>query len=253
MGKRFDGKVVFITGAGSGIGLATAQHITAEGGRVALVDRNEEAVRQAAADLAGSVAVPADVSDAQQVTAAFDITVSELGGLDVVFNNAAVDGRMAPLHELELEDWRHVATVNGEGTFTVFKHAIKHFLKSGGGVLVSTSSTTAMIGKADGIAAYSYSKGGLISLTRTAAIEYAAQNIRVNAVAPTVVLTPMLKEFIETSDDPAATQHMIDHFNPMPGVVTPEEVATVVAFLASDDARRVTGVTLPVDAGDTAR
>jgi hypothetical protein len=91
------------------------------------------------------------------------------------------------------------------------------------------------------------------ALTRTAAIEHAADIIRVNAVAPTVVLTPMLKQFIADSADPAATQHMVDHFNPMPGVVVPEEFATVVAFIASDDARRITGVTPPGDAGDTAR
>lgn len=253
MSERFDGKVVLITGAGSGIGLATARQITAEGGRVALVDRNGEAVTQAAQELTGALALPADISDPDQVKNAFEATLSQLGRLDVVFNNAAIDGRMARLHELDVEDWRQVAEVNGEGSFLVFKHAIEHFLNAGGGSLVSTTSTTAMVGKPDGVSAYSYSKGGLISLTRTAAIEYAAENIRINAVAPTVILTPMLKEFIATSEDPAATQHMIDHFNPQPGVVTPEEVAPVVAFLASEDARRITGVTLPVDAGDTAR
>ncbi|MBM0239415.1 SDR family oxidoreductase [Micromonospora sp. ATA32] len=220
---------------------------------VALVDRDGEAVARAAKELAGSIAIQADISDADQVKAAFETTVSQLGRLDVVFNNAAIDGRMARLHELEIEDWRKVAAVNGDGSFMVFKNAIDHFLQAGGGVIVSTASTTALVGKPDGVSAYSYSKGGLISLTRTAAIEYAADNIRVNAVAPTVVLTPMLEQFIADSEDPAATQSMVDHFNPMPGVVVPEEIATVVAFLASDDARRITGVTLPVDAGDTAR
>lgn len=253
MSARFDGKVVLITGAGSGIGLATARQITAEGGRVAMVDRDADAVSKAAEEITGALAITADVSDADQVEKAFTTTISELGRLDVVYNNAAIDGRMARLHELELSDWQQVAAVNGDGSFLVFKNAIEHFLATGGGVIVSTASTTALIGKADGVSAYSYSKGGLISLTRTAAIEYAADNIRVNAVAPTVVLTPMLRQFIADSDDPAATQDMVDHFNPMPGVVTPEEIAPVVAFLASDDARRITGVTLPVDGGDTAR
>ncbi len=146
-----------------------------------------------------------------------------------------------------------VAAVNGDGSFLVFKSAIDHMLRSGGGVIVSTASTTALVGKKDGIAAYAYSKGGLISLTRPAAIEYATDNIRVNAVAPTVVMPPMLQQFIAGSADPGATQSMIENFNPMPGIVVPEEIATVVAFLASDDARRITGVTLPVNAGDTAR
>lgn len=194
----------------------------------ALLDRNGDAVKTAAGELPRSIAITTDVSDAEQVKSAFQTTVSELGGIDVVFNNAAIDGRMARLHELDVEDWRQVAAVNGEGSFHVFKNAVERFLESGRGVIVSTVSTTAMVGKADGVSAYSYPKGGLIRLTRTAAIEYAADNIRINAVAPTVVLTPMLKQFIADSEDPAATQHMIDHFNPMPGVVTPEEVATVV-------------------------
>lgn len=199
------------------------------------------------------MAIAADVSDADEVKRAFEATVVELGRLDVVFNNAAIDGQMGRLHELDVENWRKVAAVNGEGSFSVFKNAIEHFLGTGGGVIVSTVSTTALVGKTDGVSAYSYSKGGLISLTRTAAIEYAADNIRVNAVAPTVVMTPMLEAFIAHSEDPVATKDMIDHFNPMPGVVQPEEIATVVAFLASDDSRRITGVTLPVDGGDTAR
>ena len=125
-------------------------------------------------------------------------------------------------------------------------------LGAGGGVIVSTASTTALVGMRN-VAAYSYTKGGLISLTRTAAVEYAADNIGVNTVAPTVVLTPMLEAYLAESADPVAQRAEIDAFNPRPEVVAPEEIATVVAFLASDDARRITGVTLPVDGGDTAR
>lgn len=252
-GRRFAGKVMLITGAGSGIGLATARLVSAEGGRIALVDRNGSAATQAAAGLPGSIAIEADVSDADQVKAAFDRTVAELGGVDIVFNNAAIDGVSGRLHELDLDNWQQVSKVNGDGSFLVFKNAIAHMLTAGGGVIVSTASTTALVGMANGVSAYSYTKGGLISLTRTAAIEYAADNIRVNAVAPTVVLTPMLEEFVAASPDPVAQRAQIDAFNPMPGVVVPEEIATVVAFLASDDARRITGVTLPVDGGDTAR
>lgn len=253
MSSRFTGMVVMVTGAGSGIGLETTRRIAEEGGRVALVDRNADAIARVAGSMPGCVAIPADISDEAQMERAFETTLSELGHLDVVFNNAAVDGRTARLHELNLDDWRRVAEVNGEGSFIVFKRAINHFLGAGGGVIVSTASTMGLVGKPDGVSAYSYSKGGLISMTRTAAIEYAKENIRINAVAPTVVLTPMVEQFIAASPDPEAAREMVAHVNPMPGIVTPQEIAAVVAFLASSDARRITGVVLPVDAGDTAR
>ena len=218
--QRFKDKVMLITGAGSGIGLATARVVSAEGGRVALVDRDDAAAKKAAAEVPCSIAIEADVSDADQVKAAFDRTVAELGGVDIVHNNAAIDGAQDRLHELGLDNWQRVSKVNGDGSFLVFKNAIEHMLGAGGGVIVSTASTTALVGMRN-VSAYSYTKGGLISLTRTAAIEYAADNIRVNAVAPTVVLTPMLEAYVAESADPAAQRAEIDAFNPMSGVVVP--------------------------------
>jgi len=178
--------------------------------------------------------------------------VEHYGRLDVVFNNAGITGPQQILHELEVEDWDRVRAVNGDGIFYVMKYTIEAMLRSGGGSIVNTSSTAGLTGQLN-ISAYTFAKAGIVGLTRSAAIEYAKQNIRVNAIAPTVVWTPLVRRFAESAPDPEAMRAVMENYNPMPGIPTAEDVAALVAFLSSDEARWITGHTVPIDGGYVAQ
>jgi NAD(P)-dependent dehydrogenase (short-subunit alcohol dehydrogenase family) len=245
---RFRGKVAFVTGAASGIGLAAARRFAAEGARVVLADIDAAGVRRAADELPDTLAVEVDTASERSVQAAVAAAVAHAGRLDVVFNNAGVEAAQAPLHETSADDWRRVGAVNGDGAFHVLKHGIAALLESGGGAVVNTASAAGLTAR-ENISAYTFTKAGLVGLTRSAALEYAARGIRVNAVAPTIVLTPLVERFIAGSPDPAALRARLDSYTPTPGIPTPEDVAATVAFLASDDARWITGHTIPVDGG----
>jgi NAD(P)-dependent dehydrogenase (short-subunit alcohol dehydrogenase family) len=149
---------------------------------------------------------------------------------------------------MSIENWDRVRAVNGDSIFYVMKYGIEAMLRSGGGNIVNTSSTAGLTGQLN-ISPYTFTKAGIIGLTRSAAIEYAAQNIRVNAIAPTVVWTPLVENFAQTAPDPVAMREAMENYNPVPGICTPEDIAAAVAFLASDDARWITGHTLPIDGG----
>lgn len=245
---RFQGKVAFVTGGASGLGAATATRFASEGAKVAVADIDEDGARRVATKLAEGFAVAVDTADPASVEAAVRRTVDRYGRIDVVFNNAGIAGAQQPLHELPVDDWRKVRGINGDGTFYVMKYCIAEMLKTGGGSIVNTSSTAGLTGQIN-ISPYTFAKAGLIGLTRSAAIEYAAHNIRVNAVAPTVVWTPLVERFAQDAPDPAAMRAAIESYNPMPGIPQPEDIAAVVAFLASDEARWITGHTLPIDGG----
>ena len=210
----------------------------------------------AAEKLAGSLrdgyAVQLDTSDAESVARGVADAVEHFGRLDVVFNNAGITGAQQILHELDVEDWHRVRAVNGDGIFYVMKYAIEAMLRTGGGSIVNTSSTAGLTGQLN-ISAYTFAKAGIIGLTRSAAIEYAKQNIRVNAIAPTVVWTPLVQRFAESAPDPVAMRALMENYNPTPGIPTAEDVAALVAFLASDEARWITGHTVPIDGGYVAQ
>jgi NAD(P)-dependent dehydrogenase (short-subunit alcohol dehydrogenase family) len=245
---RFDGKVAFVTGGASGLGAAAAERFAREGAQVAVADIDEEGAGRVAAALPDGFAVAVEVADAKSVQAAVRRTVDHYGRIDVVFNNAGITGAQLPLHELPVDDWQRVRRVDGDGIFHVMKYCIAEMLRTGGGAIVNTSSTAGLTGQQN-ISAYTFAKAGIIGLTRSAAIEYAASNIRVNAIAPTVVWTPMVERFAQTAPDPAAMRAAMENYNPMPGIPLAEDVAAVVAFLASDEARWITGHTLPIDGG----
>lgn len=251
--QRFVGRVAWITGGGSGIGEATAQRFAEEGARVVVADIDGDQARRVAASLPDALGIALDVGDEAQVAAAFDATLEQFGRVDVLFNNAGITGRLRPLHELAAEDWEAVARVNGLGMFLVMKHAIPAMLQSGGGAIVNTTSISGLVCSAPDAAAYTYSKTGIIGLTRSAACDYARQNIRVNAVAPGQVLTPLVERLIAEAPDPDAAREYRATRHVMPGFIEPRDIAAAVAFLASDDARWITGVTLPVEGGYTAR
>ena len=243
---RFPDKVAFITGAASGIGRAAAVAFAAEGARIAVLDRTEDALADtvAAVKAAGGevLVIACDVSDPDQVEAAVALTVELFGRLDVAFNNAGVENEAAPVHEIDLAEWDRILGINLRGTFTCMKHELAQMVAQGSGVVINTSSGAGIRGVAGG-AAYAASKHAIIGLTRSAALDYATQNIRVNAVLPGNIETPMMDRF--TSGD---IQKAID-LEPVGRLGKPEEIAEAVLWMASDLGGFVTGAATVIDGG----
>jgi len=237
------GKNVLITGASSGIGLGIAIRFAQEGSNVAINYRSvsERPEAEAARQLTGkkTILIEADVSNEAQVAQMIAAVVARFGRLDVLVNNAGIQ-KPTPSDQLTLEDYERVLAVNLRGPFLCSREAIRHFLsRPGGGVIVNNSSVHETIPKPQYLS-YSISKGGLENLTRTLALEYAAQGIRVNAVGPGAVVTPINKAWI---DDPQKRALVETHI-PMGRPADPAEIASVFAFLASDEATYITGQTL---------
>jgi NAD(P)-dependent dehydrogenase (short-subunit alcohol dehydrogenase family) len=244
--NRFTGKVAFVTGAASGIGRATAVAFAAEGARVAILDRTEDALRDTAdavRNAGGEVLVIAcDVSKPEQVEAAIARTVETFGRLDVAFNNAGVENKAAPVAEIELDEWDRILDINLRGTFVCMKHELAQMVRQGSGVVVNTSSGAGVRGVAGG-AAYAASKHAIIGLTKSAALDYAKSNIRVNAVLPGNIETPMMDRF--TGGD---IQKAID-LEPVGRLGKPEEIAEAVLWMSADLGAFVTGASISVDGG----
>jgi NAD(P)-dependent dehydrogenase (short-subunit alcohol dehydrogenase family) len=243
---RFTGKVAFVTGAASGIGRAAAVAFASEGARVVIVDRSEHALREVEAAVKGAdgevLAITADVSVPEQVRAAVARTVEAFGRLDIAFNNAGIENKATPLADIELDEWDRILGINLRGTFVCMKHEIAQMLKQGGGVVVNTSSGAGIRGVAGG-AAYSASKHAIIGMTKSAALDYAKSNIRVNAVLPGNIETPMMDRF--TGGD---IQKAID-LEPVGRLGKPDEIAEAVLWMSSDLGGFVTGSAIVVDGG----
>jgi NAD(P)-dependent dehydrogenase (short-subunit alcohol dehydrogenase family) len=245
--RRFEGKVALVTGAASGIGRATAVRLAEEGARVAAADVQmgalEEAVQQIGRLGAEPLAVPCDVADPAAARAAVEATVARFGALDVLCNIAGIL-RFDHTHELALEDWNRVLAVNLTGTFLMCQAAIPHLLRARGTIV--NMSSTAALGAHPWTAAYSASKGGVLALTFGLALEYGKQGVRVNAVCPGAIKTPMRKMFrLPEGADPK----LLDRIMPFDGFAPPEAAASTIAFLASGDASHVNGTALRVDGG----
>jgi len=249
---RFRDRVVLVTGGASGLGEATARRFAAEGGKLVIADINTEGAERVASSLPDALAVTMDTGDATSVERGIAEAVGRYGRLDVIFNNAGIDGQQQALHEMDLANWEKVRRINGDGVFYVLRYGIDAMLRSGGGAIVNTSSTAGLTAQ-DNISPYTFTKVGIVGLTRSAAVEYAARGVRVNAVAPTVVMTPLVEHFIANAPDPEQMRRQMESFNPKPGIPTADDVAGVVLFLASDDAAWVTGHTIPIDGGYVAR
>jgi NAD(P)-dependent dehydrogenase (short-subunit alcohol dehydrogenase family) len=249
---RLKGKVAVITGAASGLGRACAERFAQEGARVVVADIQEDAGKEVAQGLPESRFVKVDVTEPTSVEAMIAETVRHYGRLDILFNNAGIDGDQAPTAESTLENWRKVLAVNLDGVYYGMKYGIAAMLEHRGGVVLNMASIVGLAAFGN-LPPYSASKAGVIQLTRAAAIEYAAQRIRVNALCPTVVHTPLVENFIRSSPDPEARRKEFENINPLPGMPTPEDIAAAPLFLASDEAAFITGVALPIDGGYTAR
>jgi NAD(P)-dependent dehydrogenase (short-subunit alcohol dehydrogenase family) len=249
----FKDKVALVTGAGSGMGLATARAFAEAGAAVTLADANEDAVRSAADGLvrAGhkAIAVRCDVTDDAEVAAMVERTVAEFGRLDAAFNNAGVQSPAANLPDVSLEEFERVIGINLRGVWSCMRHELRRMREQGSGAIVNCSSIGGLVG-IPGRATYHASKYGVIGLTQSAALEWAAKGIRVNAVCPGTIDTPMVSDML--AKEPGAMKEILRDV-PIGRLGRPEEIADAVLWLCSDRASFVVGHALVVDGGYTAR
>ena len=252
--KRLEGKVAVITGAGAGIGRASALLFAREGAAVMIADLESEAGEETVAQIRreGGVAasVQVDVSESVDVERMVRTTVESFGRIDVLFNNAGVNFP-ATVVDITEEAWQRSLDVNLKGVMLGCRHAIPEMLKTGGGSIINTASMLGLVASPRQ-APYSAAKGAVVMLTRQVAIDYAQQNIRVNCLCPSEVNTEMNRRFIEQSPNPRAELRRVLARIPLDRMAEPEEIASAALFLASDDSSYITGVALPVDGGLTA-
>jgi len=252
MGKtNFDykGKVVLVTGGVSGIGWETALEFANRGGRVIISDLREEEGKKSAELLresGGEVEfIPCDVSKPDEVERLISMIIKKYGKLDAACNNAGIEGQMGSTVECQLENWDRVISTNLKGVWLCLKYEIEAMLKTGGGSIVNLSSIAGLIGF-PGLPAYVASKHGVAGLTKTAALEFAAQNIRVNAVCPGPIMTPMLERIMEST--PGFKEQVVSGV-PERRIGQPKDVAQAILFLCSEEASYITGQCLPIDGG----
>jgi NAD(P)-dependent dehydrogenase (short-subunit alcohol dehydrogenase family) len=247
---RLDGKVIIVTGGGSGIGAASATAFAAAGASVVVAGRTlskvEAIAEQIQADGGQAIPVQADVSSGLDVQQMIATAVDSYGRLDVLFNNAGISpsGTITDITEAE---WDQCLDINLKGVFLGAKYAVPHLKAAGGGVILTTAGTFG-IRAAKNKAAYSTAKAGAINLTRSIALDYARDHIRANVIAPGVVETPLLGG----AEADAEFKQFLDQYQPLPGLTQPDEVASLAVYLASDAARMITGQVFVIDAGQQA-
>ena len=246
MTGRLDGKVAVITGAASGIGRESARRFAAEGARVCVVDLSDEAGERVA-DEVGGLYLHADVTDEDDVAGMYAKAAGRYGGIDVLFNNAGISPPDdVSVLDTTLEAWQRVQDVNLKSVFLCCKHGIPHLLETGGGSVINTASFVAVMGAATSQISYTASKGGVLAMTRELGVQFARQGIRVNALCPGPVNTPLLQELF--AKDPEKAARRLVHL-PMGRFAEAAEIAAAACFLASDDASYITASTFLVDGG----
>ncbi|HVD25734.1 MAG TPA: glucose 1-dehydrogenase [Gaiellaceae bacterium] len=248
--RRLDGKVVVITGAGGGMGREAALLFSEEGAQVCVSDVDRAAAEQTASEARDAFAVEVDVADPTSVEAMYAATADRYGGVDVLYNNAGISpAEDGSILETEPDAWQRVQDVNTKGVYLCCKYGIPHLLERGGGSVINVASFVAILGAATSQISYTASKGAVLSLSRELAVQFARQGVRVNALCPGPVETPLLLRIF--GDDPAAYERRRVHL-PMGRLAKPREIVNAALFLASDDSSYVNGSTFLVDGGLTA-
>lgn len=249
---RLHDKVALITGAGSGIGKASALLFAQEGAAVVVADINESAAKQSVAEIEAkggrAVAVQGDVSDPGDARRMVERAIDAFGRIDILFNNAGI-GHVGTLHETEVEDWDRVIRIHVRGVFLMSKYAVPHMIEAGRGVIINMSSAIAQTGLAKR-AVYAAAKGAILSLTRSMAVDYAPHNIRVNALCPGTIYTPFVENYLKNAyDDPEEALKGIRARQLTGELGRAEDVAHAALYLASDEAAFVQGAPLIIDGG----
>lgn len=247
---RLDGKVAVITGAAGGIGREAALLFTEEGAQVCIADVVDDTGERTASECRDAFFVHVDVTDSESVQQMYAATAERYGGIDVLYNNAGImPAEDASILETEPDTWERVHAVNTRGVFLCCKYGVPHLIGRGGGSVINVASFVALLGAATSQIAYTASKGAVLSMTRELAVEFARRGVRVNAICPGPVETPLLMRLFES--DPAAYERRHVHI-PIGRLAQPREIAQGALWLASDDASYVTGSTFVVDGGITA-
>jgi NAD(P)-dependent dehydrogenase (short-subunit alcohol dehydrogenase family) len=247
---RLEGKIAVITGAGGGMGREAALLFAEEGASVCAADIDGDAAQQTAANAGSSLAVQVDVADAASVRAMYEATAERFGGIDVLYNNAGISPADDDSILITEEDaWDRVQNVNTKGVYLCCKHGVPYLLERGGGSVINVASFVALVGAATSQISYTASKGAVLSMSRELAVQFARQGVRVNALCPGPVETPLLLRIF--GDDPAAYERRRIHL-PMGRLAKPREIVNAALFLASDESSYVNGATFLVDGGLTA-
>lgn len=257
---RFKGRVAFVTGGGSGIGRAAVLALAADGARTVVLDKDESGAQETArlVKKAGGecLGIAGTIADAQDVESAVESAINNFGRIDFLFNNAGTE-LIAPLLETSLDDWDSVLNTNLRGTFYVTRCVVAHMVRTGGGVVINNASDAGLRGiKVN--AAYSTSKAGVIQLTRSTALDYADSGIRCNCICPGCIRTPLCERFNaevgarKGRPGEEVLQEFVHENIPLKRVGSPQEVASLVTFLCSDEAAYITGAVIPIDGGLTA-
>jgi len=247
--NRLQDKVCVITGAGGGMGADAAHLFTEEGAKVVVADVDRDAAADVAAAV-GGLAVQVDVADEESVKAMYVAAAGEYGGIDVLYNNAGISpGDDGSILDTSLEAWERVQAVNTRGVYLCCKHGIPHLLERGGGSVINVASFVAIVGAATSQISYTTSKGAVLSMTRELGVQFARQGVRVNALCPGPVETPLLLRI--WSETPGAAERRLVHV-PMGRMAKPREIVNAALFLASDESSYVNAATFLVDGGLTA-